>query len=133
MQIVHYAGYRLKKVGASCRTKVMHGSRRVTGGPDPPPPPSEKTQNIGFLIDTGQDPLKIAKLPSQHSMLLHQRHASETPLNGVSLAADDGPLIVAFESYLPFSTKKKKKNVVRQNFLDPRMLNHRKHQILQPK
>ena len=36
-------------------------------------------KNIGFLSNTGRDPLKITKLPSQHSMLGHHRHASETP------------------------------------------------------
>ena len=40
----------------------------------------EKSQNIGFSSNTGQDPLIITKLPSQHSMLSHHRHASETPL-----------------------------------------------------
>ena len=33
--------------------------------------PAEKSQNIGFLSNTGLDPLKITKLPSQHSMLGH--------------------------------------------------------------
>ena len=37
-------------------------------------------ENIGFLRNTGPDPLKITKLPSQHSMLGHHRSASETPL-----------------------------------------------------
>ena len=52
----------------------------------PPLPPPENHKNIGFLRNTGPDPLKITKLPSQHSMLGHHRHASETPFNGVSLA-----------------------------------------------
>ena len=43
--------------------------------------PLKKTQNIGFLSNTGPDPLKITKLPSLNSMLGHHRH-----LNGVSLA-----------------------------------------------
>ena len=34
-------------------------------------------KNIGFLSNTGLDPLKITKLPSQQ--LGHHRHASETP------------------------------------------------------
>ena len=34
---------------------------------------------IGFLSNTGPDPLKITKLPSQHSTLGNYRHASETP------------------------------------------------------
>ena len=33
-------------------------------------------KNIGFLCNTSPDPLK---LPSQHSILGHHRHASETP------------------------------------------------------
>ena len=45
-----------------------------TGGPDPPP---GKLQNIGFLSNTGPDPLKITKLPSQHSMLGQHRPASK--------------------------------------------------------
>ena len=32
-----------------------------------------------FFSNTGPDPLKITKLSSQHSMLGHHRHASETP------------------------------------------------------
>ena len=44
-------------------------------GPDPP----ENYKNIGFLDNNGPDPLKITKLPIQHSMLGHQRPASETP------------------------------------------------------
>ena len=42
-------------------------------------PPPEKSQTIGCLSNTGLDPLKITKLPSQHSMLGHHQHASETP------------------------------------------------------
>ena len=55
-----------------------------TVGPDPPPP-LKNDKNIGFLSRTDPDPLKITKLPSQHSMLGHHWHARETPLNGVSL------------------------------------------------
>ena len=52
-----------------------------TRGPDPPPP--KKSQNIGFLNNTGLDPLKITKLPTQHSITSTpaKRH-----LNGASLA-----------------------------------------------
>ena len=42
-------------------------------------PPLENYKNIGFLSNTGPVPLKITKLPIQHSMLGHQRPASETP------------------------------------------------------
>ena len=47
-------------------------------GPDPPSP-LENFKNIGFFNDTGPDPLKITKLPIQHSMIGHYRPASETP------------------------------------------------------
>ena len=86
-----------------------------TGDLDPPPPPKKKkktnTKIKGFLSNTGPDPLKIAKLPSQHSMM--GRHLP---------ASDDGPLIVLFGSSLPSY----KKNVVRVGHplakLDLRML-----------
>ena len=45
---------------------------------------------IGFLNNTGSNPLKNHKLPSQHSMLGQQGHASERHLN-------DCPLIVIFD------------------------------------
>ena len=57
--------------------QIMSGSR-WGGGPDAPPPP-ENYKNMGFLSNTGPDPLKIIKLPIQHSMLGHHRPASETP------------------------------------------------------
>ena len=41
--------------------------------------PTEKSQNIGFLSNTGPDPLKITELQSQLSMLGHNQYASETP------------------------------------------------------
>ena len=66
-------------------------------GPGPP------YQNIGFLSNTSLDPLKITKLPSQHSMLVYHRHASERPFRW---RADDGPHIVKFGSSLHSSTKK---------------------------
>ena len=52
---------------------------RGAGGPPPPPPPLENYKNIGFLSNTGLDPLKITKLLFQHSMLGHHRPARETP------------------------------------------------------
>ena len=45
----------------------------------------EKSQIYRALSNTGPDPLKITKLPSQHSMLGHHWNASETPFNGVSM------------------------------------------------
>ena len=68
----------------------MHGSRGGWGdrGPDPP----EKSQKYRVLTNSCQDPMKITKLTSQHSMLGHHRHASET----FRWRADDGPSIVVF-------------------------------------
>ena len=71
------------------------------------PPTPENHKNIGFLSNTGPGHLNITRLPSQHSMLRHHRHAIETPLNDVSLAGDDCPLILVFGSSLPASTKKR--------------------------
>ena len=48
----------------------MGRSRGVAGPLDP----LEKSQNVGFPSNIGPDPLKITKLPSQHSMLGHHRH-----------------------------------------------------------
>ena len=52
------------------------GGSRVEGDRGSGPTP---LINIGFLSITGPGPMEITKLPSQHSMLGHQRHASETP------------------------------------------------------
>ena len=41
--------------------------------------PLENYKNIGFLSNTGPDPLKITKLPIQLSMLGHHRPASQMP------------------------------------------------------
>ena len=70
-------------------------------------------KHLGFSSNTGLDPRKIAKLPSQHSILGHHPHASKTPLSCVSLAGDDGPLMMVLGSSLPSSTKKRKKRVVK--------------------
>ena len=55
----------------------MCGSRG--GGGEESGPPLENHKNIGFFSITGPDPLKVVKLPSQLSILGHNRHASETP------------------------------------------------------
>ena len=49
--------------------------QRGAGGPDLP---SKITKKYSFFSNTGPDPLKIVKLPSQLSILGHNRHASET-------------------------------------------------------
>ena len=60
----------------------MRGSRRG-GGPN-----SLENRNAkGFLINTGQDPLEITKLTSQHSMLGHYWPTRETTFNYTNLNA----------------------------------------------
>ena len=41
--------------------------------------PLKNKKNIGFPSNIDPDSLKITKLPNQHSMVGHYRHASETP------------------------------------------------------
>ena len=53
-------------------------------------PPLKNHENIWLLSKTGQDPLKITKLPSQHSMLGQYRHAIETPFKW---RFGDGPMM----------------------------------------
>ena len=55
----------------------MVGSR---GGQEVRIPP-RKSQKYRFFSNTGPDPFKIVKLPSQLSIFGHNRHASETPFN----------------------------------------------------
>ena len=59
--------------------------QRGTGSPDPPPPSK-------IFSNTGPNPLKIEELPSQLSILDHNRHASDAFL----WRAENGPLIVVF-------------------------------------
>ena len=59
-------------------------------------------------MHTSPVPIKITKLPSQHSMLGHQ--SAKRHLNGVRWQANDGPLLVVLGSSLSSSTKK---NVVK--------------------
>ena len=55
--------------------------------------PLKNHKNIEFLSNTGPDPLKFSKLPSQHSTLDHYRHASETPFKWCFAA---GPMMARF-------------------------------------
>ena len=90
------------------------GGSRGTGGPDPPP--SKITKNIGFLSNTGPDPLKNHKaIRGYHSMFGNHRLASETPFKWRFAG---GPTMARFKwhfrFFLPSSTKNKTKtkNVV---------------------
>ena len=51
----------------------------IQRGDTGPGPQMINHKNIGFLSNTGPDPLKTTKLPIQQSMLDHHMHASETP------------------------------------------------------
>ena len=71
---------------------IASGHARIQGvGEQGSGPPLKNHKNIEFLGNAGPDPLKITKLPSQHSMLGHHRHASETPFNGVLLTGRRWP------------------------------------------
>ena len=65
----------------------------MAGGPDP----LKNHKNIGFLSNTGPDPLKITKLHSQYSMLGHHRPANETPFKWRFAG---GPVMVLSKWYL---------------------------------
>ena len=70
--------------------------QRGGGGGKGPGPPL-KSQKIGFLCNTGPDPLKTTKLPSQHSMLGHHLPASETPFRRRFTV---GPMMAQLKRYL---------------------------------
>ena len=55
--------------------------------------PLKNYKNVGSLINTGPDPLKMTKLPSQHSNLGHDRHANKTPFKWQFVC---GPMMAAF-------------------------------------
>ena len=60
----------------------------------------QESQKYRFLRNIGPDPLRITKLPIQHSKLGHH-HAIEMAFRW---QADGGPLIVVFGSSRPLST-----------------------------
>ena len=76
--------------------------------PDPPPPSHEKSQNIGFLSNTGPDPL-------------NKSQSYQASVNVVPSSACQGNaiqmLLVLFGSSLPSSEL----DPFSQNFLDPRI------------
>ena len=82
----------------------MCGSRGGDRGSSSPPP-LKNYKFIGFPSNTGPDPLKITKLPSQHSMMDHYWPASETPFQWRFAGR---PIIAGFWWSLgPLSPKKK--------------------------
>ena len=73
----------------------------AAGGPDPPPP-LKNHKNINFASNTGPDTLKNRS---------YQASIQCWAIIGTSAKrrANDGPLIVVLGSFLPSSTKKKKR------------------------
>ena len=82
-------------------------------------------KNIGFLSNTGPDPLKIKKLPSQHSMLGHH---PPVPIGKKPFKwrFAGGPMTVCFmcnlDSLSPHKKTNKKRCQSLENFLDPHMV-----------
>ena len=95
-----------------------------------PPPPQKKKKKkkkkkkIGFPCNIDLDPLKTTKLPSQHSMVAHYRHARETPFQWRFAG---GPILARILWCLdPLSSHQLRKTLsnldhLLQNFLHPRM------------
>ena len=87
-------------------------------------------KNMGFLSNSGPDPLKKHKQPSQHSTLGNHRPASETPFKWRFAG---GPMMAHLLLYLYHVSRheQKKKEFKKKtlsnldpsekNFLDPRM------------
>ena len=89
-------------------------------------PMKNHKKNIGFLCNIVPDPLKITKLPSQHSMLGRHWHTSETPFLWCFAG---GPMMAPLKWYLdPLSPHQAKKKTTSeldslwQNFLDLGMI-----------
>ena len=58
---------------------ACHGRIQRGGGGQKVLTPQKNHKNIGFPSNIDADPLKITKLPSQHSMVGCYRHTSKTP------------------------------------------------------
>ena len=84
----HWSGMILCNKNSLWHARIQRGDR----GPDPPHA-LKKTQNKGLLSNTGPDPLKITKLPKQHSMLGHHLSASETPFKWRFAGGPDNGLL----------------------------------------
>ena len=96
--------------GSDKHARIQMGDQ----GSGPPPPPLENHKNIGFISNTGSDPLKshIAIKPA-----FNEGPSSARQRNAIKMAfrwrVDDGLLIVVF------SQKKKNKEKLCQSWLDP--------------
>ena len=89
-----------KKVSIVC-THVR--IQRETGGPDPP---FKNHKNIGFLSNTGPDPLKSQSYKASIQCWAIIGPPAKRNLNGVTLAGRyDGPLLMLFGSSSPLIKK----------------------------
>ena len=85
---------------------------------------------IGFSSKTGLGPLKITKLPSQHSRPGHCRPTCETPFKWRFAETPfkwrfaGRPIIARFWGSGEPRSPKKRLDPLWQNFLDPRMHKH---------
>ena len=81
---------------------------RIQSGDRGSGPPLENHKNIVFILsNTGPDPLKIIKLPSQLSISAIIGTPAKRHLNGVSLADRRGPANSGIWIIPPPSNKKK--------------------------
>ena len=74
------------------------------------PPPQKNHKAKGFLSNTCPDLLKIAKLPSQHSMLGHRQPGIEMPCNSRFAGV---PMMAYFQWYLDPLSPHQQINVAR--------------------
>ena len=84
------------KMSGSC-PKLRLAHVRIQWGGQGVQTTQKNHKNVGFLSNTGPDPLKSTRLPSQHSMLDHHRPASETPFKWCFAG---GPMMARFYWYL---------------------------------
>ena len=90
---------------------LCHGRiQRERGQGSGPPPPLKNHKNIGFPSNLDLDPLKITKLPRQHSTVGHYRHASKTPFQWRFAGGPMMPIFRGISILSPSPQKKKKKH-----------------------
>ena len=81
----------------------VHARIQRGGGTENSDKSLKNHKNIGFLSNTGPDPLKNYKAAKP---AFNVGPSSARQRNAIKRRADDGPLIVVFGSSLPSSTKK---------------------------
>ena len=97
LKFLHHNQQRLANHKGFFFSSFFHVQIQIGGtGVQTPPPPLENYKSIGFLSNTGPDPLNITKLPI---------HSQCWAIIGPPA---DGPLIVVFVSFPPSLIKLKK-------------------------